>query len=337
MQKKFNEKDSAISFMLALFLPSILAIFCIIILSMFINSSEIENSLAYKILATLISQVSFLIICFFVTKSKKISFKQINHNKLDFKQIMILLLISACCLFLISPIINVYDSLIVKLGVKEQTLPLSLDNPLNFVYLLLSMGIFAPISEELLFRGIILQGLEDKGKTKAVLISSLMFMIMHLSLHQTIYQFVLGIIMALIVIYTQSIFASIFVHFVNNSVVLVINYINPHLFDYKYLETNYIILAVVLFLFALFVLFYLLRWLKHHRVKNNRSLQTSNEIKGQNINKSQNLQNNSEVLGNNSFDKSTQLEKNVGVKKINWLLISLVVGAILWLLNLILQ
>lgn len=267
MKNKYNEKDSAISFLLALFLPSILAIFFIIILSYFISPGNLENSLAYKIIATLISQIAFLIIYFVVTKTRKISFKEIKHKKLNFVQIFILLLISFCCLFLISPIINVYDSLITSFGIEAQTLPLDISNPVYFAYLLFAMGIFAPISEELLFRGVILQGLEKKGKTKAAILSALMFMIMHLSLHQTIYQFVLGIIMALIVLYTESIFASIFVHFVNNSFILIINYINPQLFDYKYLSSSYIFLAIILFMFAIFVVFNLLKWLKYESKK----------------------------------------------------------------------
>lgn len=318
MQNKFNEKDSSIAFLLALFLPSILAIFCVLIISFFVSPNSLQDSLAYKIISVLISQVAFLLIFVGITKARKISFKQVRHEKLNFKQILILLLISACCLFLISPIINVYDSLIVKLGVKQQTLPLGLDNPLNFVFLLFSMGVFAPITEELLFRGLIFQGLKSKGTTKAVLISSLMFMIMHLSLHQTIYQFLLGIIMALVVLYTESIFASIFVHFVNNSVVLIINYINPQLFEYKFLSSGYIILAVVLFMFAMFLIYYLLKWLKN--------------IKDKDTQKSENI-----IITNSLNDSLETVSTNQSVKKVNLVMISLLSGILLWIINLILQ
>lgn len=321
MQNNYNEKDSSISFILALFLPSVLAIFCILILSFFYNANDIQNSAIYKIIATLISQVAFLIIYFVITKQRKIKFSQTKHQKLNFVQILILILISACCLFLISPIINVYDSLLSEIGIKQQTLPISLDNPLNFAYLLFATGIVAPISEELLFRGLILSGLEKKGTKNAVLISALMFMLMHLSLHQTIYQFLLGIIMAVIVIYTQSVFASIFVHFVNNSVVIVINYINPQLFEYRYLSSNYIILAVVLFLFAMFFLLYLLKWLKKASVK------TQNQTKMQNLNlQAENLQNQNLMLSNSAKKQ-----------KSGWLLASIICGVLMWVLNIFLS
>ncbi|MGN1208011.1 MAG: lysostaphin resistance A-like protein, partial [Christensenellales bacterium] len=315
--------------MLALFLPNILAIFCIMFLSFFYDASQMQNTVAYKIIATTISQISFLIAYFAITKTRKISFGEIRHKKLGFKQILILLLISFCCLFLISPIINVYDSFIVSLGIKEQTLPISLNSPLNFVYLIFTMGILAPISEELLFRGIILQGLENKGTKNAVLLSGLMFMIMHLSLHQTIYQFLLGVIMALIVIYTQSIFASIFVHFVNNSVVLFINYINPNMFDYKFLSASYIILAVTLFLFALLVLYYLLKFLKKigAKCKQNQGEQKVCQTKkaDQTV-----MQTRYRVES-----LSKQEQQLVGFKKFNWLLTSLICGVLIWILNLI--
>lgn len=342
MNNSYNEKDSSISFILALFLPSVLAIFFILILSFFYGANEIQNSIIYKLVSIVISQIAFLLIYFVLTKQRKIKFSEIKHKKLNILQIFILLLISACCLFLISPIINVYDSVLSLIGIKEQTLPLSLDNPLNFVYLIFAMGIIAPISEELLFRGIILQGLEKKGTTKAVLISALMFMLMHLSLHQTIYQFLLGIIMALIVLYTQSIFASIFVHFVNNSVVLIINYINPQLFEYRYLTSNYIILAVVLFLFALFVLFYLLKWLKKvgenkKSVKNLAKVELTDN-KNESILQKSEMQNLANQNASEQKPTSQNLNKTLTKKpKISWLCASLICGAIIWILNIILS
>lgn len=343
MQNKFNEKDSSITFLLALFLPNVLAVFCVIILSMFLPQNQLENSLAYKIISTIISQVAFLITFFIITKTKKVSVKGIKHDKLNFKQVIILILISFCCLFLISPLINVYDSFIVSIGIKEQTLPISLDSPLNFIYLFFALGIVAPISEELIFRGIILQGLEKKGTKNAALISALMFMIMHLSLHQTIYQFLLGIIMALIVIYTNSIFASIFVHFINNSVVLFINYISPSLFDYRFLSTNYIILAFVLFFFALFILYYLLKWLKNIKKEKDKLKicavdgKTENEKIIVNTTANKVLDNKSSLIDKSNFNNKTNGEyRKFEGRKINYLLLSLIISAVIWALNLIL-
>lgn len=264
MQNKFNTKDSSISFILAITLPNVLAFFILILAGIVTGDiTKIESTIFYKILATTLSQIVFLSVYFFIIKRKKIKIlDSIEKEKLNFKQILILLLISLICLFLISPIINVFDAFLLKLGISAGSLPINLNDPLNFVYLLLTLGVLAPICEELIFRGIIFNGLKEKGNKTAVLISSLMFMLVHLNLSQTFYQLILGIILALVVLYTNNIFSGILIHIINNSLVLVINYINPLFFDYRFLTTNYIILALVLLFLAAILIYKLLEILK---------------------------------------------------------------------------
>lgn len=265
MQNKYETKDSSLAFILAIVLPNVLAFFILIVAGIISGDiTKIESTIFYKIMATTLSQVAFLGVYFFIIKRKKMQvFKSLDKRKLNFKQIVILILISLVCLFLISPIINVFDAWLVSIGVSSSALPISLDKPLNLIYMILTLGLLAPIAEELLFRGVIFSGLKEKGNKTAVLISSLMFMLVHLNLHQTIYQFILGIILAVVVLYTGNIFASILIHFINNTTVLLINYINPYFFDYNFLSSNYIILAVVLLFLAGLTIVNLLKMLKN--------------------------------------------------------------------------
>ncbi|MGX4599019.1 CPBP family intramembrane glutamic endopeptidase [Faecalimicrobium sp. JNUCC 81] len=79
--------------------------------------------------------------------------------------------------------------------------------------------ITAPIFEELLFRGVILNGLLSKYKNnykKAIIISALIFGIAHLNIPQGINAFILGIILGGIYYCTGSMKLSIFAHFINN-------------------------------------------------------------------------------------------------------------------------
>ncbi|MBE5746019.1 MAG: CPBP family intramembrane metalloprotease, partial [Clostridiales bacterium] len=251
MQNKYSKKDSALSFILSLVIPNVLAFLAIFFLSFFMGTTNIVNTKIYKILATTLSQVSFLLIFLFILKTKKLSLKEsLETKRLNIKQVLILITISLICLFLISPIINVFDSFLEFIGVTSSELPININKPINFIYLILTMGIFAPITEEILFRGVIFGGLKNKGNKFAIIISSLMFMLIHLNLHQTIYQFVLGIILALVVMYTNNIFSSILIHFINNTFVLVINYINPQFLVFDYLSLTYIIISILLFIFA---------------------------------------------------------------------------------------
>lgn len=262
MQKKFSENDSGISFILALLCPSILAIFVLIIVGSIVGVSTLENTTFYKIFSSLLNQVVFIIIYLIISRQKKVGFKPLANKKLTFKEILIVLLIAISCLFLITPLMNVYDEFLMSIGINETASSITLNSIQDLLFYIFALGILAPISEELLFRGVILNGLEERGTKNAVLLSSLMFMLMHLNIHQTIYQFILGIILALVVLYTKNIFAGILIHLFNNTSILLINYISPQFFDCRYLSLNFIVIALSCFLIGGIIIIKLLELLK---------------------------------------------------------------------------
>ena len=90
---------------------------------------------------------------------------------------------------------------------------------------------------------------------------------------------------------------------------LIINYINPLFFDYNFLSRNYIILAIVLFIFGIFVIFELLKLFKKNCNKN-----IDDKIKI--INKE---------------------NENIFIKRSNnlYLTIGLIVGVLLWIITVI--
>lgn len=82
----------------------------------------------------------------------------------------------------------------------------------------LTLGIAAPILEELVFRGIILKKfLEKYTPLRAIIYSALIFGIGHLNPWQFIAAFTIGIAIGWIYWKTKSIWPGIFIHFVNNS------------------------------------------------------------------------------------------------------------------------
>ena len=77
--------------------------------------------------------------------------------------------------------------------------------------------IIAPIQEEFVNRGIILNGLSKKYSSKvALIVSSLIFAAMHMNIPQGINAFLLGLILGYIYLKTKSIFLSILCHTINN-------------------------------------------------------------------------------------------------------------------------
>lgn len=88
----------------------------------------------------------------------------------------------------------------------------------NDIYSFLAIAIAAPILEELLFRKIMLEGLEvNYGARKAILWSAILFAIFHMNPWQGIGAFVIGIFLGWIYVKTRDIWLCIFVHFFNNA------------------------------------------------------------------------------------------------------------------------
>ena len=89
--------------------------------------------------------------------------------------------------------------------------------------LFLLVSFFAPIIEEILFRGIIQKGMINKGvkPRNAIIISALVFGIVHFNPWQFIGAFLLGIVLGVVYYKTKSLLMSIFLHFFNNTIVVV--------------------------------------------------------------------------------------------------------------------
>lgn len=94
----------------------------------------------------------------------------------------------------------------------------------NFISGIFIVAMLPAFCEEMLFRGVIMNSLKSKGKWTAILLSALFFMLMHASPLQTVYQFVLGVIMAIVAYKSRSVITTMFIHFLNNLIVVVLEF-----------------------------------------------------------------------------------------------------------------
>lgn len=95
---------------------------------------------------------------------------------------------------------------------------------------LLMMVIFAPLFEETFCRGIILRGLLFHMKPwKAILWSAFIFGVIHLNPWQAIPAFLVGSLMGWVYWKTGSLWATIFLHFINNGFSYIVVLLNPNL------------------------------------------------------------------------------------------------------------
>ena len=87
----------------------------------------------------------------------------------------------------------------------------------NDIYSVIMVAVMAPIFEEIIFRGFILNGLlKNYSPTKAILWSATLFGIVHLNPWQFIGAFIIGAVIGWLYWKTNSIIPGMLIHFVNN-------------------------------------------------------------------------------------------------------------------------
>lgn len=150
------------------------------------------------------------IIYLLLTKS---SFKEtLKLNKLELKNILLIILLA----FIVQPIMTFFSLISTFFFNNEIGAFITEITSTPYILLLALVALLPAITEEITIRGIVLSGYDNKNKYIAALITGLFFGILHLDPQQFLYATVLGFIMALVVRITNSIFASMIIHFIVN-------------------------------------------------------------------------------------------------------------------------
>lgn len=176
---------------------------------------------------TFILQLSFVGCVYFVAKPRNIN--MIANLRLkrapSIKQILLCVGISIVCLFGFSALTNLFLEVLFKAGYSPVTSDVVIPNFGTYIFYVVVICITPAICEEILFRGLICNGLKKLGNVTAVIGSAFLFMIMHGSPDQTVHQFILGVILALAFMVTNNLWVPIVIHFVNNFTAVTISYI----------------------------------------------------------------------------------------------------------------
>ncbi|MCF0147895.1 MAG: CPBP family intramembrane metalloprotease [Clostridium sp.] len=150
------------------------------------------------------------IIYLLVTKS---SFKnKLRLNKLHMQDTLLIILLA----FVVQPVMT-FLSVISTFFFNNEVGSFIYEIASTPYILLLGLVALLPsITEEITVRGIVLSGYENKNKYVAAAITGLFFGIFHLDAQQFLYAAVLGFIFSLVVRITNSIYASMIMHFIIN-------------------------------------------------------------------------------------------------------------------------
>ena len=282
-KKEYYPLDSCKVFFYVILSIVIASLFSIILFSvisyMFKNtytSSEFDKLPGVIYAKTLVMPVTFFLLYFIYSKKNNINmitatkFKPIKNPQIIVSSV----LLSFVSVFAIGSFIGLFNWGLYEIGYRPTTsFEFEMDTPSKLIAGIFSMAILPAVAEELIFRGIILQGLMKKySKFASIIMSAIFFMLMHGALSQTLYQFYLGIILAVVVAYGGSIYYGMILHFLNNLIVLVVNFagglsiLEPYNMDTSLALK--IIIPIILLVVGLILTFLFIRVIKSNQSKN---------------------------------------------------------------------
>lgn len=307
----YAPSDSGLMFLLALLLPQFIAVLLIVVFG--------SGILNIAVVSALISQSAMLIGFFIVSERKKVNYRianQINF-KLNIWIVLIVIAIGIVGLYGFSPYVEWLDNITSSFGYVSSVSNISINTFTQFLGSLLYLAILPAIVEELVFRGIVTNGLKKFGTTTAVILSAVFFALIHQNLQQFVYQFFLGLVLAYIALKTGSIIYTMILHFFNNFVVLLTSYISKSsasAVDYSNLWNNIWPTLVMLVAVGIIVgLIILLNYvLKNVNAKNkdisNLQVDSSVATQTQSNAKIENLKDDKQLK--NESQNTTNLQKN---------------------------
>lgn len=145
-----------------------------------------------------------------------------------------------CLLFFLGVyfVTNVIAGLLATLLPSNDSLNTVFEQAFNNWIGILALVVFAPIAEELLFRGIILRGfLKNYKPATAVIVTAVMFGVFHLNIPQGITATILGMALGFIFLKTGSLWVCMFFHALNNGLSTALYYLtlNSNITDGQFL------------------------------------------------------------------------------------------------------
>ena len=193
---------------LAVVLMHFVLIAILIVSSQFFSLGIIENLLVSQMVILLPAVISIFL------GKEKVKACELGFRKIRISTIFFVALFTFLCMPLVT-VVNAISMLFVDNTVVAMSGEI-LTVPFCAAFAMIAM--FGPFSEEFVFRGVIFNGYRKDGNTfGAILLSALTFSFMHMNFNQAGYAFVIGIGLAFIMLATNSIWASVIMHFIINA------------------------------------------------------------------------------------------------------------------------
>lgn len=186
-----------------------------------LTCSPLFNDVRVNLLITQLILILFPIIIYLIIKKKNI-FSYIRFRKMNIWSAFLVVIMTVALIPLFS-LLNCI-SMLFTTNVISNSMTELLEN--NSYYVILALVALMPaIVEETTYRGVFYNTFRGARPLKAIFLSAFMFGAMHMNFNQFSYAFVMGIVMGFLVEATDSIIASMLMHFTFNGTSTTLSYI----------------------------------------------------------------------------------------------------------------
>lgn len=241
--KATPSKTSGVAYSVAALLPGVAAVLVVFALALCgLSAEEYQSAQWYAYFGYLLPQFCYaLVVLWVLFYSKRSLSKTLVEQKCSWRYFAIALLLQ-CGLFAFAELNTLFLEFLQRFGYtpSEMRLP-NMDTPIEFLGVVLAVAVLPAIFEEVLFRGILLNGIKGFGVVASVLLCGALFALYHQNPPQTVYQFACGAAFAVVALRSGSVLPTIVSHFCNNLLVLILYKIGLTEFS----STGYIVYIVV--------------------------------------------------------------------------------------------
>ena len=127
---------------------------------------------------------------------------------------------------------NIVSSIFEDMGASVPEMPDMLEHtPQGLLLYIFTIAVLPALIEELLFRGYVMQALRAHGDWFAVTVSALLFGLMHGNVEQIPFAFIVGLALGWLLVMTDNIWLCVAVHFANNAVSCLSEYLTAGMSD----------------------------------------------------------------------------------------------------------
>lgn len=212
-------------------------LFSFVAMPLIMYSLYYDYSAINACIAMLISFISGIILLWFMSNSFK---RSIQDLKFTFKPKETI--DTVAMMYFLNYAIGIIGALLSKIGLPDTSPDFSLNGSVLFnTFTFISVVILAPIFEELIFRGMILNTLTKYNKMFAIIVTSLLFGLLHLNITQAIPAFFMSLVLCYMYVQTDSILVTILAHAGNNLLALMSVYLD-----------NFVLITVVIMVFVIY-------------------------------------------------------------------------------------